>query len=177
MFVISETKRNSGATIYLNLTSFNIRTPTSRVWNDTTLCKKIFLILTYFVFCSKTRGQSVPEGSWSTLICISNAGCCVLLCCTGRFSQQQNFPAWRLRFFSIPLQQFFFSRFRTIDSGKILVASRPLSESNWNNLASRRKISSHIMLSIISTFECSFSWLCWGSLDDPAFFQDPDTEF
>lgn len=135
--------------------------------------------ISYFnVFrCSKTRWQSVPEGSWSTLICISIAGCCVLLCCTGRFSQQQNFPAWRLRFFSIPLQQFFFSRFRTIDSGKIFVASRPLSESNWNNLASRRKISSHIMLSIISTFECSFSWLCWGSLDDPAFFQDTDTEF
>lgn len=29
--LFSETKRNSGATIYLNLTSFNIRTPTSRV--------------------------------------------------------------------------------------------------------------------------------------------------
>lgn len=42
--LFSRTKRNSRATIYLNLTYFNIPTSTSGVWDDTTLCKKIFLI-------------------------------------------------------------------------------------------------------------------------------------
>lgn len=79
--LFSETKRNSGATIYLNLTSFNIRTPTSRVWNDTTLCKKIFLILTYFGVLKQEDSlfQRVLEALWFAFP--SQAAVC---CCAAR---------------------------------------------------------------------------------------------
>lgn len=79
--LFSETKRNSGAAIYLNLTSFNIRTPTSRVWNDTTLCKKIFLILTYFGVLKQEDSlfQRVLEALWFAFP--SQAAVC---CCAAR---------------------------------------------------------------------------------------------